>query len=656
MTEVARPVIEVEKLVKVYRPGDTDVVALDGVSLRIEAGEYVAVMGPSGSGKSTLLQILGLLDRPTSGRYLLEGREAYALSDGELSRLRGSRVGFVFQLFNLLPRATALRNVELPMAYQGQPAEVRRERARRALGELGLEGRASYLPRQLSGGEQQRVAIARAVAHVPALVLADEPTGNLSTAQASDVLDRLERMNEKGITIVIVTHDPEVARRAGRLIRLRDGRIESDERKSSATARASPLPDPPSRESASSLRRAARDAGMAFASLSSNRLRTGLASLGVVIGVAAVVAMAAVGAGAREQARERIASLGANLLLVVPQAADSQPLGARLTLEDAAAIEALRAEGVGIARVIPAVSRSGVPIEFEGRVRKTLVVGTSPGYPAIHDARPDWGRFFTKDDDQRLEKVCVLGPTVARALFPGGRDPVGETVRIAKLYFTVVGVLPPKGGSSLGDLDDRVLVPVQTAMNKLFGARHLGYIEVQLDSADEGPAAALRLEELLRSLHRVPDDRGDAFTIRTMADVQRSLSGVAETLSVLLAVVAAISMIVGGIGIMNIMLVSVRERTREIGLRRAMGASRGDVLFQFLVESALIALTGGLAGSAAGVAASFELARFAGWRLIVTPDSVALAFGFSAVVGLVFGSWPAFEAARLSPAEALRYE
>ena len=650
--------LEVTDLRRTYRMGVSEVRALDGVSLSIEAGEFVSIVGPSGCGKSSLLQVLGLLDRPDEGTVRIDGRDVLGLGDKELSDLRSRHLAFVFQFFNLLPRTDAQRNVELPLLYQGMPLSTARRRAIEALTHVELEHRKRHAPGELSGGEQQRVAIARALAARPRILLADEPTGNLNSAQSEEILDRLLELNRRGITVLLVTHEENVAARAPRRIRMADGKILSDSGSETPDPPPNPFGEDPVETSsfAPKFRENARSAGV---SLRANPLRSGLATLGVVAGTASLIAMMAIGAGARAQARERIEKLGANLLMLLPDHGKGESgsgQATRLDLEDVAALSELSKSGVGLLRVNPVVVLPGATVAKGAVSISARVLGTSPNHVSMHHSEVAAGRFFTADADERLEKVCVLGSGVAQVLFGKPETAVGATVKIRGLHFRVDGVLPSKGASGASDLDQQVLIPVRTALKRLVNRRQVSYLEIEMSGpqAESGIREAVR--GLLRRRHNIPDFRGDGFKLRSLSRIQEALSGVAKTLSILLGVVSATSLLVGGIGIMNIMLVSVRERIREIGLRKAMGARKSDVLIQFLVESTVIGLVGGLVGIVLGLVSSQLSGNMTGWRILVEPISLVWAFGFSFLTGVISGFWPAYQASELEPARALRFE
>ena len=651
--------IEVEALRKTYRMGSVDVHALNGVSLRIERGEFVAIMGPSGSGKSTLMHILGLLDAPDSGSYRLDGQELRDMGEVRRARLRAQSVGFVFQQFNLLPRVSALENVALPLIYGGRersasPAAMLRR--------VGLADRMNHAPNELSGGQQQRVAIARAMVNNPAILMADEPTGNLDSASAAEIIGVLRELHASGLTVILVTHDADVAKHADRLITLRDGLIVHD----SGTPSADRRPDAARGGQDSAVRPVSRlrlvvgeFASMvrqAWRSLAANKTRTALSILGVLIGVAAVIAVMALGAGAKQAVEERISSMGANLLVLMPQRQQSRgvALGAgavsRLTLDDA---DAVAREVEGISHATPIV-RGGGQVTSESANWRTSILGALPPYAIIHTATPRIGRFFTDEEVRSRARVAVVGLTVSKELFGQG-NPVGRTIRINRVAFEVVGILPEKGASPFMDENDQVIVPVTTAMRRLFGKDYVDTIEMQTESADDLDYVQIASEELVKKRHRVTSQE-PVFQIRNMADIQNTILATSRTMTVLLLSIGAVSLLVGGIGIMNIMLVSVTERTREIGLRKAVGARRSDILAQFLVESVVVSLFGGVLGLGLGIAASLAMGHFAEWTVIVSPQSILVAMGFSIAVGVVFGLWPARKASDLEPIAALRYE
>lgn len=650
--------VELNNISRTYRTGSTGVRALKNVSLRIERGEFVAVMGPSGSGKSTLLHILGLLDLPDSGEVFLAGESMIGKGDDELAMIRNHRLGFIFQQFHLLPQLTALQNAELPLVYAGKSDQ--RQAASDCISRVGLAERADHRPNQLSGGEQQRAAIARALVNDPAIILADEPTGNLDSRSEDEIISILEDLNRRGKTVIMVTHEVEIGRRAGRIVTMRDGEIISDEPTLNWVGAAKSGPghggDTPEDTPPGGRILFWDHFHQSFRAIFSHKLRSILSMMGILIGVAAVIAMLALGQGATDSIRKRLASLGSNLLSIRNT---SRRHGAvrlqsgsisRLTVKDAAAVAALP----NVKRVSARVSGRG-QIVYGGNNWNTSIEGQGINYAEMRSTVPEVGRFFTAEEVRKKAKVAVIGRTVARELF-GEKNPVGKTVRINRIAFRVIGVFPEKGGSSWRDRDDVVVIPVSTAMHRLMGKDYLNNIDAEIVSEDVMEAAEEEIQALLRKRHRIPDKKKEAFTIRNMAEIQETIESTTRTMTTLLGSIAAISLLVGGIGIMNIMLVSVTERTREIGLRKALGARKSDILTQFLIEAVLMTISGGIIGILLGVGISYGLASAAGWTTRVTPFSIFLATGFSAAVGLAFGLWPARQASRLNPIDALRYE
>ncbi len=697
------PIIHLRDVTKVYRLGDTEVHALRGVSLTIRRGEFVAIMGASGSGKSTLMNVLGCLDKPTSGEYTLEGIDVAKLDEPALARIRSRRIGFVFQTFNLLPRTSALENVELPLFYAAQ-ITGNTVRARDMLNMLGLGDRERNQPNQLSGGQQQRVAIARALVNDPAIVLADEPTGNLDSQTSLEIMATIKSLNrERGVTVVLVTHEREMAEVADRIIMVRDGRIISDQPTgrvgAELEARTLPAVHPyHEREYTGRLDAWLHEAGSlgwmaivaALRAIGRNKLRAGLTMLGVFIGVAALIAMVAVGEGARAAVEAQVQSLGTDLLVVLPGftringVRAGRGSAASLRVRDVAAI----LEEDSAVSDASYVNRQNAQVVNGNQNWSTSIQGISPSYLSIRHWPVIAGRTLTEEDDHDGATVCLLGESVLEQLFGEFADPIGATILVKNVPMMVIGVLARKGYSSTGqDQDDVVLIPFTTSQERILGVatptstqtlannvfatigpppnpfgvtpKLEGFVNTIFVQARSSALVQTALDQVTKTLekaHRILPGKTDDFSVRDLTEVAQVAEQSSKAMELLLAAIASISLVVGGIGIMNILLVSVTERTREIGIRMATGARRLHVLAQFLIEAMLLSLMGGSAGIAAGAIASELISRFAGWPVLLRFDVIALAFVFSAIVGVFFGFYPARQASRLNPIDALRYE
>jgi len=646
--------IKLENIHKTHKTGKIKVPVLRGINLEVEKGEFVSIVGRSGSGKSTLLNILGLLDKPTSGRYFLDGKETSNLSENQVANLRNRYFGFVFQMFNLLPRLTALENVKLPTVYSEintfkNPEEL--------LKKIGLEERIFHKPNEMSGGEQQRVAIARALINSPQVILADEPTGNLDSKSSEEIMGILKSLNKENITIILITHEEDIARQTKRIVKIEDGKVLEDKilSKTSFSVEKS-MNEIPKKHSILSFKRVKSYFSQGIKSLLSNKTRTFLSLLGISIGVAAVIAMLALGTGAKQQVKESLSSLGSNLLIVRPNWRKYRGVGlsseniTRLNEEDLEEIKKIK----GVLRVSPTVSRRGVAIYKSGNW-STNIIGVTSDYQYMRNSEPDTGRFFTEMENKKRAKVSVIGRTVLRELF-GEENPIGKFIKINRINFRVIGVLPERGATGWRDRDDEILIPVNTAMYRVFGKRYFDRIQIQVEDENLMDRVSKQAQEIIVKNHRIPQGKKDIIEVRNLAEIQQAVSSTVKTFSYLLGSIALISLLVGGIGIMNIMLVSVTERTREIGLRKALGANKKDILAQFLIESVTICIVGGILGILLGSGISIGLSKFANWNTKISMWSILLATVFSTFVGLFFGIWPAQKAAKLNPVEALRYE
>ncbi len=646
--------IEVKGLRKTYHMGDVEVQALRSVDLSVDEGDFVAIMGASGSGKSTLLQLLGLLDTPDAGSYKLDGKEVANLTQDEMAAVRSRTLGFVFQQFNLLARTTAEENTALPLLYaDGGLADD----PKALLAKVGLGDRMHHKPNEMSGGQQQRVAIARALVNCPRVVLADEPTGNLDSKSSEEILAILEGLNDQGITVVMVTHEPDIAAHARRIIHMKDGVIVTDERTKPipSVVRRSDGPQVAPKHTQeryfSYLKQAAR-------ALLANKVRTGLSVLGILIGVAAVIAMMAIGAGAKKSMQAQLSSLGSNLLMLRPGSrtvggvATGSDSGSRLTMED---VQALKDNVDHVKNSAPEVS-GRVQLVYQDKNWSTRVTGSTPAYATMRANVPPQGRFFTDAENQRRDRVVVVGMTVVRNLFPDGANPLGASIKMNRIDFQIIGILPEKGANGFQDQDDAVVVPVNTGMYRLLGKQYVDVIDIEVDQPENIQPVIDAVSVVMRKRHRLPDIADNDFQVRNMADIQSAVSASTNIMTLLLSSIAGISLLVGGIGIMNIMLVSVTERTREIGLRKALGARRRDILSQFLLEAIVVSLAGGIGGVLLGFLFGVLVTMFASWPTSFSPYVIALAVVFSGAMGVIFGLWPAQKAASLDPIVALRYE
>lgn len=653
--------IEINDISKTYHTDKVPVYALRGVTLSIKEGEFVAIMGPSGSGKSTLLHVLGFLDRPDKGSYKIFNTEISGLTDTELAALRNRLAGFVFQQFHLLRRVSAIENTELPLVYAGE--KDIREKAYKKLDAVGLAERQGHKPNELSGGEQQRVAIARALVNEPMIIFADEPTGNLDTKSEEEIMKILEKLNNEGKTIIMVTHEKEVAGKAKRIITMRDGKIQTDVCKDKSDSKDLIKNDNFSISDIVSQKHSSfghmefmQHCHQSFQAILGNKVRSFLSILGILFGVGAVIAMMALGEGAKSSMEQRLKSLGSNLLSI--RGGHSRAHGvstgagtvARFTSDDVDAIKELSQ----YVKKASGSCRGNAQVVYENENWNTNIEGAGYDYGEMRATIPGIGRWFTKEEIARRDKVAVIGVTVANKIF-NDRNPIGKQIKINRINFQVIGIAPEKGSGGWRDQDDVIYIPLTTAMYRVLGKDYVDQIYAEIVDIGLMEEAKEQIKNVIKKRHKLYKDE-DSFDIRDMSEIQEMLSSTTKTMSLLLGCIAAISLLVGGIGIMNIMLVSVTERTREIGLRKAIGARRTDIMSQFLIEAVVMTFSGGLMGILLGAGAAFIMAAVFGWATKVSLFSIVLSTTFSIAVGIGFGLWPAKKAAQLNPIEALRYE
>lgn len=646
------PFLELKNVSREYAAGFGSFAALRGVNLTIQAGEWVAIMGPSGSGKSTLMNILACLDRPTAGAYRVAGADVSDMSADELAALRRARFGFIFQRYNLLPSLPALANVEMPAMYAGEDSHARQARAQALLEQLGLGGRTHHHPNQLSGGQQQRVSIARALMNGGEIILADEPTGALDSHAGEEVLQILKNLHGEGHTFILVTHDERVAAHAERVITLADGAVVSDRRVSISIPTYPQIPPgrrDPERAQTGPGPAMGEALHAALFALKAHRLRSFLTMLGVIIGIASVVSVVALGIGGRERVMSDIRALGTNTLDIYPGHGfgDEKAFSIRtLRSADASAL----GEQPYVDAVTPLVSTTA-SIRF-GKVSVTgSVNGVGEQYFRVHSFEVLKGSTFTRTDRRDLAQVVVIDDKAAERLF-GRTDPIGRVIWVGRMPARVIGVAKPAGAmfGSGGSLN--LWLPYTSVIGRLMGPTSLRSITVRMRDEASIDRVAHVLTDLLIRRHGDKD-----FFFFSTDIIRKSVESTTATMTLLISSIAVISLIVGGIGVMNIMLVSVTERTREIGIRMAVGARPRDIRQQFLIEAVVVCVIGG----ALGVLLSLLLGLLVDHLsspipYAFSPVSLLAALSVSTLTGIGFGYFPASQAARLDPVDALSCE
>nr|WP_122314188.1 MacB family efflux pump subunit [Pseudomonas cichorii] len=645
------PILHLEGVSRSFMAGDREFLALKHIDLAIHAGELVAIIGASGSGKSTLMNILGCLDHASSGSYKVNGQETRDLDDEALAALRRDHFGFIFQRYHLLPHLDAVRNVEIPAVYAGSSQAQRHKRAEELLTRLGLAGHLAHRPSQMSGGQQQRVSIARALMNGGQVILADEPTGALDTASGKEVMNILLELHALGHTVILVTHDPKVAANAERIIEVSDGEIISDQRTVQKTQSA---PEPEAASQHAAVGRFGVSFGlfreafnMAWIALISHRMRTLLTMLGIVIGITSVVSISAIGEGAKRYVLKDIQAIGSNTIDIYA--------GSNFGDSRAKSIETLLPSDVTalnqmyyIDSATPVVGRSML-VRYRNIDVDAQLNGVSSRYFQVRNIQLASGITFNEQDARRQAQVVVLDHNTAQRLFGPGVNPLGQVILIGNLPCTVIGVTSDHKNLFIAGNTLNIWMPYETAAGRVLGQRHLDSISVRVKDGMPSKQVEEEIKALMLQRHGTKD-----FFTNNLDSVMQTVQKTSRSLTLLLSLIAVISLVVGGIGVMNIMLVSVTERTREIGIRMAVGARQSDIRQQFLVEAVMVCLIGGVIGIALSYGIGYLFTLFVKqWEMVFSPASIVTAFACSTLIGVLFGFVPARNAARLDPIEAL---
>ncbi|HDM8436902.1 MacB family efflux pump subunit [Yersinia enterocolitica] len=650
--------LQLDNVSRWFISGEERVQVLKNINLTIHSGEMVAIVGASGSGKSTLMNILGCLDKPSSGEYLVAGRIPQHLDSNELAELRREHFGFIFQRYHLLNDLSAQENVEIPAIYAGVNREERRQRAVSLLSRLGLLDRLNYRPSQLSGGQQQRVSIARALMNGGEVILADEPTGALDTHSGTEVLNILKGLHQQGHTVVIVTHDMSIAKHAQRIIELRDGEVIAD--------RQMPQPELPAKISTIETPdiahnppliswKAQRDRlqeafKMALLAMSAQRLRTLLTMLGIIIGIASVVSVVALGKGSQQQVLANINSMGTSTLEIFPGKDFGDMRSAAIHTLRATDADALAQQGY-IHSVTPTVSAS-TTLRYGNKSVSGTVNGVGEQYFLVRGYTLAQGMAFNRTSVDNLMQEAVIDENTRDKLFPNGENPLGKVILLGSLPCRVIGVAAKKQSGFGSDENLNVWIPYTTAMKRMLGQSYLKSITVRVNDDIDLANAEQGVTKLLTQRHGTQD-----FFVMNTDSIRQTIEKTTSTMTLLVSMIAVISLVVGGIGVMNIMLVSVTERTKEIGVRMAVGARACDIMQQFLIEAVLVCLLGGCLGVVLSLAIGLLFSQFSSsFSMVYSAISIITAFICSSLIGVVFGFFPAKRAAQMDPIRALERE
>ena len=639
--------IECKNINRYFGSGANRVHVLKDVSLSIEKGDFVAIIGQSGSGKSTLMNILGCLDSATSGSYQIDGIETAKMEPDELAALRRERFGFIFQRYNLLGSLTARDNVALPAVYMGMGGKERSARAEKLLQDLGLEGKEGNKPSELSGGQQQRVSIARALMNGGEIIFADEPTGALDTASGKNVMEIIHKLHKEGHTVIMVTHDSGIAANANRVIEIRDGEIISD------TSKNPEIPE-------SKIERIKEKSSwlfyydqfveafkMSVQAIMAHKMRSLLTMLGIIIGIASVVSVVALGNGSQKKILEDINSMGTNTISIFPGRGFGDRRSGRiktLTIDDAKVI----GQQSYVASSTPMTSTSAT-LTYRNTDLTASLYGVGEQYFDVRGLELESGRLFDEGDVKEDASVVVIDQNVKTKLFGEGVNPLGKTILFKKRPLTVIGIMK-KDDNNFGNSDTLMLwAPYTTVMHQITGESHTNSIIVKIKDDANTQVAEKGLTELLKTRHGTED-----FFMNNSDSIKQMVESTTGTMKLLISSIALISLVVGGIGVMNIMLVSVTERTKEIGVRMAIGARRNNILQQFLIEAVLICIIGGLVGVGLSTAISLVFNHFVTeFPMEISVMSVIGAVVCSTAIGVAFGFMPANRASRLNPIDAL---